>query len=152
MDDDLNITCIIDWAFASTVPLSTALMMPGLGLPHPRDDTEPAFDLAFRSSVIAHRLHDDKTKLEPSPWEYTRRVWLFTRLVLLDGPQDYFYFKELYTSVYNPAEEVNILALFRRAQKEDDLVVLAEKLADDALSFSLKSLLMMRSCTCDPEG
>ncbi|KAL3496392.1 hypothetical protein BJX62DRAFT_119369 [Aspergillus germanicus] len=34
VDDDLNITCIIDWAFASSVPPAMLLVCPGL--PHPR--------------------------------------------------------------------------------------------------------------------
>lgn len=56
VDGDLNITCIIDWAFASTVPVSTALMTPGL--PHPRDGPEPFLDSAFKSSFITDSLHD----------------------------------------------------------------------------------------------
>ncbi|KFY95685.1 hypothetical protein V498_03196 [Pseudogymnoascus sp. VKM F-4517 (FW-2822)] len=128
VDSELNITCVIDWAFASTVPISTALMTPGL--PHPRDGTEPYLDLAFKSGFTADRPHDE-VKLEISLWECTRRAWLFTRLVLLDGLQDYYYFKELYTSVYKPTEEVNISTLFKEAQKEDSLVELAEALADD---------------------
>jgi hypothetical protein len=35
VDDELNITCIIDWAFCSTVPYSQLLSTPDL--PHPRD-------------------------------------------------------------------------------------------------------------------
>ncbi|KAM0417341.1 hypothetical protein ACHAPT_012657 [Fusarium lateritium] len=35
VDDDLNITCVIDWAFSSTVPPAQLLAPPGL--PHPRD-------------------------------------------------------------------------------------------------------------------
>ncbi|KFY81725.1 hypothetical protein V500_11144 [Pseudogymnoascus sp. VKM F-4518 (FW-2643)] len=104
VDGDLNITCIIDWAFASTVPVSTALMTPGL--PHPRDGTDPFLDSAFKA-------------------------WLLTRLTLLDGLQDYCYFKELYTSVYKPVEEVNISALFKEARKDDKLIEIAEELADD---------------------
>ncbi|KFY37547.1 hypothetical protein V494_04712 [Pseudogymnoascus sp. VKM F-4513 (FW-928)] len=127
VDSDLNITCIIDLAFASTVPVSTSLVTPGL--PHPGDGTEPNLDLAFKSGFIADRLLDE-SKLEFSHWECTRRAWLFTRLVLLDGIQDYNYFKELYTSVYKPTEEVNIYALFKTAQKEDKLVELAEEVAD----------------------
>lgn len=128
VDSELNITCVIDWAFASTVPVSTALVTPGL--PHPRDGTEPYLDSAFKSGFIAGRPHDE-VKLEISLWECTRRAWLFTRLVLLDGLQDYYYFKELYTSVYKPTEEVNISTLFKTAQKEDSLVELEEALADD---------------------
>lgn len=128
VDGDLNITCVIDWAFASTVPVSTALMTPGL--PHPRDGTEPFLDSAFKSGFIAHSLCD-KAKLDLRLWEHTRRAWLFTRLTLLDGLQDYCYFKELYTSAYKPVEEVNIFALFKEAQKDDKLIELAEELADD---------------------
>ena len=119
---------VIDWAFASTVPVSTALITPGL--PHPRDGTEPYLDLAFKSGFTADRLYDE-AKLEFSLWECTRRALLFTRLVLLDGMQDYYYFKELYTSVYKPTEDVNISTLFKTAQKEDKFVKLAEELADD---------------------
>lgn len=64
-------------------------------------------------------------------WEHTGKAWLFTRLTLLDGLQDYCYFKELYTLVYKPVEEVNISALFKEAQKDDKLIQLAEELADD---------------------
>lgn len=128
VDSELNITCIIDWAFASTVPVSTALVTPGL--PHPRDGTEPYLDLAFKSGFIADRLYEE-VKLEPSLWECTRKASLFNRLVLLDGLQDYYYFKELYQSIYKPVEKVNISALFKTAQKEDRLVELAEELADD---------------------
>lgn len=34
VDDDLKITCVIDWAFSSTVPPAQLLATPGL--PHPR--------------------------------------------------------------------------------------------------------------------
>ncbi|OBT77340.1 hypothetical protein VF21_03433 [Pseudogymnoascus sp. 05NY08] len=128
VDSDLDITCVIDWAFASTVPVSTALITPGL--PHPRDGTEQFLDLAFKSGFVADRPHGE-AKLELSLWECTRRAWFFTRLVLLDGLQDYYYFKELYTSVYKPTEDINISVLFKTAQKEDKLIELAEELADD---------------------
>jgi hypothetical protein len=129
VDGDLNITCIIDWAFASTVPIATSLMTPGL--PHPRDDTDLVLDSAFRSGFIDHHFHGKDTKLTPELWEHARRAWLFTRLVILDGLQDYCYFKELYMSVYKPEEEISISSLFKIAQKEDELVELARALADD---------------------
>jgi hypothetical protein len=128
VDSELNITCVIDWAFTSTVPVSTALITPGL--PHPRDGTEPFLDSAFKTSFIENGPYDVE-KLAQEPWESTRKAWLFTRLTLLDGLQDYHYFKELYISVYKPTQEVNISALFKAAQKEDKFVQLAEELADD---------------------
>jgi hypothetical protein len=119
VDDDLNITCIIDWAFVSTVPMSTCLMTPSR--PHPRDDMDPTLDSAFRSSLIDTHLQGKSTKLADTKllaelWEHTRRAWLFSRLVILDGVRDYDYFKELYTSVYKP-QEINISSLFNVAQK-----------------------------------
>jgi hypothetical protein len=45
VDDDFN---IIDWAFSSTVPISTLLMTPSL--PHPRDDIDMILVPTFRAS------------------------------------------------------------------------------------------------------
>ncbi|KFY72688.1 hypothetical protein V499_07186 [Pseudogymnoascus sp. VKM F-103] len=128
VDNDLNITCIIDWAFESTVPVSTALMTPGL--PHPRDGTEPYLDSAFKSGFITNGIYNE-AKLDFRLWKCTRRAWLFTRLTILNGIQDYCYFKELYTSAYKPAEGINIPALFKASQKGHKLIELAKELADD---------------------
>jgi hypothetical protein len=128
VDSELNITCVIDWAFTSTVPAPTALITPGL--PHPWNGTEPFLVLAFKTSFIENGPYGDE-KLAQALWESTRRARLFTRLTLLDGLQDCHYFKELYTSVYKPTQEVNTSALFKAAQKEDKFVQLAEELADD---------------------
>ncbi len=98
VDGDFNITCITDWAFASTVPISTLLMTPGL--PNPRDDTDPILDSAFRTGFMEYHFHDREIQLPPQLWEHSRRAWLFTRLATLDGLQDYRYFKELYTSIH----------------------------------------------------
>ncbi|KAI9735314.1 MAG: hypothetical protein M1818_006508 [Claussenomyces sp. TS43310] len=134
VDDDLNITCVIDWAFASTVPMSTCLMTPSL--PDPRAHMDSTLDSAFRTGLIEDHLKGKTTELADAKilaelWEHTRRAWLFTRLVSLDGDRDYYYFKDLYTSVYKPQEEVSISSLFRGAQKEGHLLELAETLADN---------------------
>ncbi|KFX87710.1 hypothetical protein V490_08065 [Pseudogymnoascus sp. VKM F-3557] len=68
-DGELNITCVIDWAFTSTVPISTALITPGL--PHPRYGTEPFLDLAFKTSSIENGLYDEGS-LAPTLWESTQ--------------------------------------------------------------------------------
>ncbi len=49
IDDDCNITCIIDWAFSTSVPFSALLTTPGL--PHPRDEMTPSLIRAFRNGV-----------------------------------------------------------------------------------------------------
>lgn len=130
VDSELNITCVIDWAFTSTVPVSTALITPGL--PHPRDGTEPFLNSAFKASFLENGLYDKK-QLAQALWESTRRAWLFTRLTLLDGSQDYHYFKKLYISVYKPTKEVNISLFLEQHRKKT------------SLSSSLGNLLMTKN-------
>lgn len=134
VDDDFNITCIIDWAFSSTVPMSTLLMTPGL--PHPRDEVDATLVSSFRTSFTHPFCQGNNIELDPEFWNATRQAWLFTRLVTLDGLQDYRYFTELYASVYGPEDEINIPRLFKGTQKEEDFVELARTLAEDDLSES----------------
>jgi hypothetical protein len=129
VDDDFNITCIIDWAFSSTVPISTLLTTPSL--PHPRDKVDNTLVPTFRASFTHHFFQGKDIKLDPEFWESTRRAWLFTRLVTLDGLQDYHYFTELYASVYKPEDDVNIPELFKGVQKQEEFVKLASTLAED---------------------
>ncbi|OJD28218.1 hypothetical protein ACJ73_00375 [Blastomyces percursus] len=89
VDDDYNITCIIDWAFSSSVPIAMLLATPGL--PHPRDEIEPALDSAFRASVAKYFMREKKVTLHQTVWEMTRKVRLL---------QDYSLFAQLYTLVY----------------------------------------------------
>lgn len=98
VDDDYNITCIIDWAFASYVPMAELLTTPGL--PHPKDDTEPSLTAAFRAGFTKHLEREESKIVLPAVWEATRKVWHFTRLINLDALQDYKHFKELYALVF----------------------------------------------------
>ncbi|RFU28974.1 hypothetical protein B7463_g7351, partial [Scytalidium lignicola] len=127
VNDDFNIICIIDWAFASTVPVSTCLITPSM--PHPRDDTDITLDSAFKAGFTEHC--GSGRVITPELWEHARRAWLFSRLVLLDGLQDYGYFKELFLSIHKPQEDINIPTLFKTAQKEDYLVELGKEIADE---------------------
>jgi hypothetical protein len=129
VDDDFNITCIIDWAFSSTVPISTLLTTPSL--PHPRDDVDTTLVPTFRASFTRQFFEGKDIKLDPEFWDSTRRAWLFTRLVTLDGLQDYRYFTELYALVYKPEDEINVPRLFKGVQKEMEFVELARTLAED---------------------
>jgi len=79
VDDDFNITCIIDWAFSSTVPISTLLMAPSL--PHPRDEVDTALVPTLTASFTRPFFQGKDVKLDPEFWDSTRRAWLFTRLV-----------------------------------------------------------------------
>jgi hypothetical protein len=137
VDDDFNITCIIDWAFSSTVPISTLLMTPSL--PHPRDEVDTTLVPSFRVSFIDNFFQGKDIKLDSEFWDSTRRAWLFTRLVTLDGLGDYHYFTELYASVYKPQDEINVPKLFKAIQKEEEFVELARMLAeDDRLASEIK--------------
>jgi serine/threonine protein kinase len=67
VDDDYNITCIIDWAFASSIPESMLLTTPGL--PQYRDEISSELHIPFIDGFISamprsieersiHRYHD----------------------------------------------------------------------------------------------
>ncbi|EEQ31642.1 hypothetical protein McanMca71_004402 [Microsporum canis] len=92
IDDECNITCIIDWAFASTVPINLLLATPGL--PHPRDEWELSLTSAFRSGFTSQSCLGS--------WEKSRMIWLFMRLVNMDSLQDYHLLAELYTLANGP--------------------------------------------------
>lgn len=51
VDEELNITCIIDWAFASSIPPSMPLVCPGI--PHPRDGAARDLRMAYAEGFIA---------------------------------------------------------------------------------------------------
>ncbi|KAJ6151673.1 hypothetical protein N7470_006801 [Penicillium chermesinum] len=51
VDDDYNITCIIDWAFASSIPESMLLTAPGL--PQYRDEISLELQVSFIDGFIA---------------------------------------------------------------------------------------------------
>lgn len=46
IDDNCEITCIIDWAFSSTVPFSTLPVTPGM--PHSWNEPDLEMDTAFK--------------------------------------------------------------------------------------------------------
>ncbi len=119
VNDELEISCIIDWAYASTVPTTTANSTPGL--PHPRDGTEPYLEMAFRSAFNV---------VKESPWICARRASHFTRLCLLDSQQEIVHLKELWGT--DGLDEIQVWRLFRSAQRtENDLIQLAKELAED---------------------
>ncbi|TVY13106.1 hypothetical protein LARI1_G008763 [Lachnellula arida] len=129
VDSDFNITCVIDWAFSSTVPISTLLVTPSL--PHPRDEVDTTLVPTFRASFTRHFLRGKDIKLNPEFWDSTRRAWLFLRLVTLDSLQDYRYFTELYMSVHKPEDDIDVPRLFKDVQKEEEFVELATTLVED---------------------
>lgn len=107
VDDDLHITCIIDWGFAFSVPLAELLAVPGM--PYPRCRAGPSLAAAFKGGFEGKGGH-----VEPQLWEDSEKIWHFQRLVSMDSLQDYYHFEELYNLVYKAGQPNDIAALFRQ--------------------------------------
>lgn len=119
VDDDCNITCIIDWEFASSVPTSELLITPGL--PHPRNRLDPSLVDAFRAGFANHFLEEGKP-IHHSFWDKADKIWHFLQLVNLDALQDYNHFRDLYASVLGSPQqkENNIPIIFRQQQQQNE--------------------------------
>lgn len=132
VDDDFNVTCVIDWTFTSTVPVTTLLATPSF--PNPRDHHDITLDTAFQE-CFAHEF-------QPDIWEKAQKAWLFTRLIMLDGLKDYHHFKELYILVHRPQGSFSVLQIFRETEKKlfteekEKFQELAEELAEDVRAAS----------------
>jgi hypothetical protein len=138
VDDDLNITCIIDWAFSSTVPPAQLLATPGL--PHPRDLVlDLSLVSAFRSGFETGCGKAGRCIIEFDLWKVGQMVSHFTRLVNLDALQDYGHLEALWALVWGPGtprddgDDTNSLPaiLATRATTRDALDLAGELAADD---------------------
>ncbi|PNP85941.1 hypothetical protein FNYG_00997 [Fusarium nygamai] len=92
IDEDFNITSIIDWSSASTSPTSELLSTPGLNgsLSSLKPSLIAAFRLGFRNGGQVP---------EPQQWARADKMW-YLRLVRMLSTQDYTLFKSLYDLVY----------------------------------------------------
>lgn len=138
VDDNLNITCVIDWAFSSTVPPAQLLVTPGL--PHPRDlILDLSLLSAFRSGFETENSEVGRYIIEPNDWKVGQMVSYFMRLVNLDSLQDMNHLEALYAlSQENVTHEddqndnnsiPDVLAA--RAVTEDALALARELAGDD---------------------
>lgn len=76
VDEGFNISCIIDGAFCSTVPMPILLTTPSLS--GPRHDIDSSLTPCFRSG-FKHNTFDEQI------WISAQRSWWFLRLVSLHG-------------------------------------------------------------------
>ena len=124
VDDDLRITCIIDWGFVSSVPFAELLAVPGM--PYPRCQSGPSLVAAFEDGFEGKGGHVD-----PQLWEDAEKLWHFQRLVFIDSLQNYPHFEELYNLVYKADQPIDIGALFRQQyaleSNQKELVLLSEE-------------------------
>ncbi|KAK7407825.1 hypothetical protein QQX98_009996 [Neonectria punicea] len=125
VDDDLNITCLIDWGSASSGPLAELLATPGFSgsVSPPTESLVAAFRAGFNQGV--------KT-VGSEQWEKAERVWRFSRLVRLLSTQDYTLFTALYELVYKQGSE-DIPRLIREQSAQEQGRELLAKLRQDEL-------------------
>ncbi|KAI5859410.1 kinase-like domain-containing protein [Durotheca rogersii] len=137
VDEDLNITCIIDWGSATSGPITELLTTPGLaGSASPPSRSQiTAFRSCFNLGV---------PKIDPDVWKKADRMWYFSRLVRLLSKQDYNLFKTLYELVYEIEDEgavgsVDYARLFHeQAQQEGNKQLFAKLREDDASEEEVK--------------
>ncbi|PQK14238.1 hypothetical protein BB8028_0004g11680 [Beauveria bassiana] len=122
VDDEFNITCLIDWGSASTGPLSELLATPGLQTRPPEQQVS-----AFRQGFAAAEY--------PPPaesWDKADMMWSFSRLVRLTSKYDFAHFKDLHRLVYRAdAEDDDVAELFRRMAAEENNKTLLEELREN---------------------
>lgn len=90
MDEQLNISRIIDWGFASFLPQSLFFVCPGL--PHPRDGADPNHDPSFAQGFIEGGGFDAQKDLD---FSNSNIFWKFRHLVNFDFYQDYPHLSDL---------------------------------------------------------
>ncbi|KAF7552499.1 hypothetical protein G7046_g7388 [Stylonectria norvegica] len=119
VDENFNITSIIDWASASSGPVTELLATPGLNgsLSPPKETLAAAFRTGFCQGGKV---------VEPKQWGKAEAMWHFTRLVRMLSIQDYTHFKLLYGLVYAKKAD-DLPRLFReRSMQEHNKALLAE--------------------------
>lgn len=94
IDEEFNITCIIDWSFSSTVPPAQLYMVPGL--PHARDLIhDPLLHDAFRAGFSCNATAAVRLEPLPQDWKLGAMVARLLRIVSLDSLQDYHHLEAL---------------------------------------------------------
>jgi hypothetical protein len=144
VDEDMNITSVIDWAFSSTVPPAQVLSTPGL--PHPRDlmlDVPVAS--AFRSGFEAeNERSSNRSVIDPDDWKRGQIVSRFMRLVNQDALQDYHHLEALCLLVRGDDDDDD------DGDNADDS--LAATLATRATTRDVRALADELAADDEPEG
>ncbi|KAJ5100766.1 Aminoglycoside phosphotransferase [Penicillium angulare] len=139
VDEDYNITCIIDWAFASTIPEPMLLTPPGL--PQYRDEISSELQISFIDGFIASM--SESTRENPvhryrKSLERGRVFWKLSRLLNLDSINDYPLFSTLWKFTHGPEQDLvqyflqqrrsaHYIQLYNEVQQEDESIFKIEK-------------------------
>lgn len=103
INDQYQITCVIDWGFSSTVPLPVLLAAPGL--PQTRDRLDnalaSAFDDGFRLAALNAPRDEDLQEYQYlcEMVQHSRRIWSASRLLEFSSTEDFNLFRELWRSI-----------------------------------------------------
>ncbi|KAJ5794053.1 hypothetical protein N7457_000652 [Penicillium paradoxum] len=120
VDDQYNITCIIDWAFTTTVPLSWLLSPPGF--PQSRNRLEDNLCSAFRdgfrdASSIGLPVQPEDLSIPRAIQciENSQFVWCLARFLAMDSTDDLALFRTLWELVYPPEKKLESYFFSQRA-------------------------------------
>ncbi|KAE8396791.1 kinase-like domain-containing protein [Aspergillus pseudonomiae] len=135
VDDQYNITCIIDWAFASSIPESMLLGAPGL--PQYCDEISSELLAPFRDGFIAAMPGSIEKELGARYRESLERSqvsWRLSRLLSLDSIEDYDLFATVWHSARGPGEDMGEYFLHQRRSARYAQVYSEVKKEDQPLS------------------
>ncbi|OAA63577.1 Protein kinase-like domain protein [Niveomyces insectorum RCEF 264] len=126
VDDAMNITCIIDWSSATTVPAAELFATPRLW-----EHKEPEVRPAFRQSAgaaLAPAFGSSRAF-----WARSDKIRVFQRLVRFSSSRDYDYLAELVSDDVTDCDGLLDL-LEQHAQEPQNKALLTELQEDDASS------------------
>ncbi|KIH90281.1 hypothetical protein SPBR_00623 [Sporothrix brasiliensis 5110] len=129
VDDEFNITSVIDWGSASVGPVTELLVTPGFNgsFAPPPDSLIVAFKTAFQQTARGRSF-------EPEQWEKAERIRHFTPLVRTLSTQDLTLFQNLYKLVYDKdSDDIrrDIPRLFCQHREEEYAKQLMAELRED---------------------
>lgn len=133
VDDNCNITCIIDWAFCSSVPLPVLFMTPGL--PQSRDQLETPLISAFegelsRVILLNHRGGPMEAFLHKLRMvQASRFTSLLCRLASFDSTGDFYLFHDIWQM--SDQNDLDFLTFFRSKQASDHYLQLHEEMKQE---------------------
>ncbi|KAJ5950910.1 uncharacterized protein N7479_009323 [Penicillium vulpinum] len=121
VDDQYNIMCIIDWAFATTVPLPFLLAPPGF--PQSRHRLEDRFCLGFSDGfkdAALFNMHRPSVGLSVPKALYCVRnsqfAWCLSRFLAFDSTDDLSLFRTMWESIYPSGPKLESYFFLQRAQ------------------------------------
>ncbi|KMU72819.1 hypothetical protein CISG_03253 [Coccidioides immitis RMSCC 3703] len=126
IDEEYNITCLIDWAFCSSLPLSVAVTEPGL--PQSRHELSEQLREEFRQGfqetpyVMSQQVDLKERALLCRILQHSRPMWLLSRVLNFDATVDYPLLNDLW-AIVNP-NRGHLLMEFKTRQSWDQYMEL----------------------------